>query len=41
MQSLQYLNSEVTFAELIFKEICGELVELIIKDRNEVHYQFL
>ena len=41
MQSFEELDRKVALAELVLKEVCGKLVELIVEDGNEIHYQLL
>ena len=41
MQSFEELDRKVALAELVLKEVSGKLVELIVEDGNEIHYQLL
>lgn len=39
MKSFENFADEITLAKFISKEIHRELIELIIKDRDEIHHQ--
>ena len=41
VQSFEELDRKVALAELVLKEVSGKLVELIVEDGNEIHYQLL